>query len=499
MRAPQARAFEAAIAQTEQTDPWSPAVLSAKLAYAQFLLSQHTGPCAQRVNLAQEQIGSVATNPEAHVMFPGGWALVADLEYRQHLARAACGSNANRRDELLAAVEAARRAAGLYRKELDYRSMVIMEFDTAVVLHRLGENTAALAALEAALEMDREYGFQKDAQDNYKLLLTWRGEPAGAAQVARLMQDFPKRQAILKFGWHASDAQVTLESHRESLSGGQVISSRAGAAFERRIAALPAGGWSVSYAHRLARYEPGVWPSERSLQTQQMGFPAAVLPAVGFKVSAAGEFQGATDTNAFAARLSKQADKLIRAGAPSVHDAPSLVNEEVETASEVLSPGMLEAYAAEDYQLETAMWIGATLRQGVWYETSAPLSLPGMPQLVVQSQIEFAFTRKVPCTAGAAVEKCVEIVIRATPDQQALTQLLNDLGGAPPDNFFVDYVASTETRIVTDPATLLPYARNERAYSFIAIGKDEGDTVLESDHLVSTISYGAQEDDWSVH
>jgi tetratricopeptide (TPR) repeat protein len=493
-RPPQASDFEAAIARTERTDPGSPAVLSVKLAYAQFLLGQDTPPCAQRVNLAQEQIGSVAVNPEAQVMFPGGWALVADLEYRQHLARAACGSQANRRDELLAAVEAARRAAELYRKEFDYRSMVIMQFDAAVALRRLGENAAALAALEKALDMDREYGFQEDARENYKLLLRWRGEPAGAAQVARLMQDFPKRRATFKFGWHTSDAQVRLERHRESLEDGRIVSSRAGAAFERRIAATPAGGWSVSYAHRLARYEPGVWPSEPGLRAQQLAFPAALLPAVGFKVSATGEFQGTTDSDTFATRLSAKAEKLIRAGAPSGRDAAGLVSEAVETATDTLSPGMLEADAAEDYQLETAMWIGATLEQGVWYETSAPLSLPGMPHLIVQSRIEFAFTRKVPCTAEAAVENCVEIVIHATPEQQALTHLLDDLGGAPPDNMFVDYFASSETRLVTDPATLLPYARDERVYWFTSIGKDKGDTVLQSEHLVSTMRYSAQED-----
>jgi hypothetical protein len=42
---------------------------------------------------------------------------------------------------------------------------------------------------------------------------------------------------------------------------------------------------------------------------------------------------------------------------------------------ETFAPGMLEAQTIENYQLETAMWIGATLEQGVWYEISAPLSL----------------------------------------------------------------------------------------------------------------------------
>ena len=53
------------------------------------------------------------------------------------------------------------------------------------------------------------------------------------------------------------------------------------------------------------------------------------------------------------------------------------------------------------------------------------------------------------------------------------------------------YTASTEARIVTDPATLLPYAREERLYWYASAGEGRQDFVLESEHLVSTTSYGA--------
>ncbi len=143
---------------------------------------------------------------------------------------------------------------------------------------------------------------------------------------------------------------------------------------------------------------------------------------------------------------------------------------------------MLEAETAENYALETATWIGATLEQGIWYEISAPLTLPGFRWLVVQHRIAFAFTRLVPCTAGAAAQACVEIVIRATPDAQALQ---DDSHDASP----LHYAASIEARIVTDPATLLPYAREERVSWHLAAGRDKG--ILQSEHLVSTTSYRA--------
>jgi hypothetical protein len=491
-RPPQASDFAAGIAALELTDPGSPAVLSTKLAYAQFLLSQSTEPCAPRLDLAQEQIGSVDANRATHVMFPGGWALIANLEYQQHLGRAACGSAADRRDELLAAIEAAHRAVGLYAKAFDYRSMVVMQFDAAVALRRLGEDAAALAALEKTLDFDREFGFRDDARENYKLLLTWRGEPAGAAAVRRLMQDFPHRRVTLKFGWHASDARITLERRRISLDGGRLVQSRATASFERRIAATPAGGFSVSYAHRLTGYDPGVWPSRPAGQKPPPYlFPPVPLPVVDFKVGATGEFQGVTDPKAFSARLIATTDRLIRARALKGDEAHSVAEAVLETAAD-LSPGMLEADTAQNYQLETAMWIGATLEQGVWYEVTAPLFLSGMSQFVVEQRIEFAFTQWVPCTAGTALRKCVELVIRAAPDEAALSHILEDIGGAPPNNLFVDYFDSTVARLVVDPATLLPYAREERIYWFASLGHSAKDAILESEHLLSTTTYDSR-------
>ncbi len=488
---PEAKDFQAAIASAARADPNSPAVLNAQLDYAQFLLSGTPDTCLKRLEQAQEQLGSVAANPKSQVMFPDGWASVADVEYRLHLARSACVDAAERANELRVAVAAARRAVEFYRNAFDYHSMVIMQFDVSTTLHQLGENAPALQALETALDMDREYGFKDDAAENYKWLLTWRGEPAGAAQVTELMQDFPKRQAVMKFGWRSGDAQTLLENHRVCLVDGQVTSaSRAGATFDRHIRTDESGGWIVSYSHRLDEYEPGVWPKMEGNQTPLVVFPPIILPAVGFKVSATGEFDGVTDSMTFAAQLATKAEGLIRAAAPSSPRARSLLEGAVETTAGDLAPGMLEAAAAENYQIETAMWIGATLEQGVWYEFDAPLPIPGMPRVVIQNRVQFAFTRMLPCTEGTTDSTCVEIVIHATPDKEGLDRVIADLGLPPPHYQFDRYTASTEARIVTDPATLLPYAREERIHWYASLDKGTG-AILQSEHVLSTTQYGA--------
>lgn len=446
-----------------------------------------------QLNLAQEQIGSVAANPKTRAMFPDGWALLADLEYREHLARAACSSGTDRRDDLLAALEVARRAVALYRNEFDYHSMVVMQFDAATTLHRLGDHNAALAALQEALHMDREYGFRDDARENYELLLTWRGRPAGAAAVAKLMSGFPQRRETFSFGWHPTNARITLHCRRAMLSAGRIVHSRAAADFDGRITADQSGGWTVSYAGRLNAYEPGVWPSERMPKQPELAFAPAPLSALDFKVTAAGGFDGVTDSKSFATRLAARTAALIRAGGLSGHDGPDVTQEALADIPDTQSPGILATETAENYQLETAMWIGAKLEQGVWYEISAPLSLPGASPYIVPQRIEFSFSRVVPCASGAAEKKCVEIVIHATPNQTSINNLFADLSGASPQYRYMDYAASIDARIVVDPATLLPYAREERVYWYVSVNKGAADKILQSEHLVSSTQYTAPE------
>jgi hypothetical protein len=483
---PTAGDFEAGLARIQQATPGSPAVLSAQLTYAEFLLNAAPGPCGQRLGRAQQLLDSIDASPKAHVMFPDGWARATGLEYALHVARAACGPETARAAELATAAATARRAVDLYRNAFDYRSMVMMQVDVADALHELGDQVAALAALQTALDMDRDLGLPDDAREHAKLLLTWKGEPADDAQIDRLMQGFPQRRAVLTFGWRSSDASITVESRRESLHDGQTSASHAADALSTRIRASgDQAGWTVSHMHRLRQYDPGVWPATEGSQTPAGVFVPGARPPADFKVSATGEFAGVADqTDVFAAHLLAKTQQLVRTAAPSGDVARNLTSKALERTGVTLSAGMLEGSTAETYQLETAMWIGAALEQGVWYETVAPLNLAGLPGVIAPHRIEFAFTRMVPCTRDAPAPTCVELVLHASPDPQALAQLVEDA-------HISAYSGSRDLRIVTDPATLLPYARDEHLEWYASRDNAILGTDLGSEHLVSTTSYGA--------
>jgi hypothetical protein len=237
--------------------------------------------------------------------------------------------------------------------------------------------------------------------------------------------------------------------------------------------------------HRLRQYDPGVWPATEGSQTPAGVFVPGASPPVDFKVSATGEFAGVADqTDVFAAHLLAKTQQLVRTAAPSGDVAHGLTSKALERTGVTLSAGMLEGSTAETYQLETAMWIGASLEQGVWFETVAPLNLAGLPGVIAPHRIEFAFTRMVPCTRDAPVPTCVELVLHASPDPQALAQLVEDA-------HISAYSGSRDLRIVTDPATLLPYAREEHVEWYASRDNGIQGTDLGSEHLVSTTSYGA--------
>jgi hypothetical protein len=237
--------------------------------------------------------------------------------------------------------------------------------------------------------------------------------------------------------------------------------------------------------HRLRQYDPGVWPATEGSQTPAGVFVPGASPPADFKVSASGEFAGVADqTDVFAAHLLAKTQQLVRTAAPSGDVAHGLTSKALERTGVTLSAGMLEGSTAETYQLETAMWIGATLEQGVWYQTVAPLNLAGLPGVIAPHRIEFAFTRMVPCTRDAPAPTCVELVLHASPDPQALAQLVEDA-------HISAYSGSRDLRIVTDPATLLPYAREEHVEWYASRDNGIQGTDLGSEHLVSTTSYGA--------
>jgi tetratricopeptide (TPR) repeat protein len=293
-------------------DPQSPDALSARLDYVDSLAKAEGGDCQSRLDEAQRQLEIARTSPTVEVALPKGLARVASVEYQIHFARASCGGSSAsvREQELRAALEAAGRAVDLYRDAFDAVSMATMQFNTGVVHFTLGDEGAAIAALQKTIEMDREYGFEDDASDNYQLLLQWRHEEAGPDQVDALMKDFPQRSTTLAFGWSSGEATVSLESDYVQAAGGEILRMRNTRTAQRQIR-KGLDSWIVSYQPGDAHYDLGNPPSEDPfVQGSAISLTELLLHFHDFKLSRDGSFYATERDFKFGRRLRADARDL---------------------------------------------------------------------------------------------------------------------------------------------------------------------------------------------
>jgi tetratricopeptide (TPR) repeat protein len=471
-----AKQFAEAIDSGNAQDPQSPKTLDTRLGFAEFLANSEGGDCRVRLENAQDQLAIVRAS-QAAIALQLALAREAALDYQIHLGRATCGSSTILRDqELRAALESARHAVDLYRADFDAVSMVTMQFNVGVAYHDLGDGAAAVAALKAAIKMDREYGFREDAKDNYQILLQWNSQPAGTDEVAALMRDFPQRSTTLSFGWFESKADLTLTLEYEQLSQGGMLKMHGMKAAERRVRRRH-NGWTVSFEPRGTHYEISNWPNDESLVQGIVGpLTRMALQFHDFNVRQRGDFAQSSAANKF--------DSSVRSDVKAVteflaqNNASSPLTQQMRKQSDKYADSKngnsVEALVAEAYNIETGTWIGASLDQGVWYEMSVPLSLPLAPGLFVAHQIEFAFTRRVPCMADSIEEACVEIVVRATPDPEELRIRLMNLSQMMRlsqntvlgEKVALQLSSATYMRLVTEPTTLQLFESDMRRYGY---------------------------------
>jgi|HubBroStandDraft_1064217.scaffolds.fasta_scaffold00254_7 tetratricopeptide (TPR) repeat protein len=491
---PTPKDFEDAIAALDKIDPNAPPALAARLEYADVLAGFGDGDCRQRLDKAQSILDAVAANPAFVVAFPGGRAREENTEYRVHLARASCGGNPPSRDsELREALAAAQRAVELYRDALDYRSAAVSQFNAAGTHRLLGDDDLSIAALEIAIDMDREYGFRQDAEDNNRLLMRWKsGDGAAADSAGGGMQDFPRRSVALKFGWKACD--VDAEIHLDF--------SRAAADKVNRASGTASLKGHIRKNHRpwLESYEPLVVVSDADVKSNGAAdlnllaalFTRALRQHPDIIVSLNGDLLEVVDSRKAARQLSAATRALIRDRAPAGEIAARSSMRAGYVIDVAFAPDTIQAKAEEDYSLATGAWIGATLDQGVWYRMSAALIMPGIDNVLLPNDMEFAYTRNVPCTADSAAPSCVEIVLHATPQEEPLGQWLEQLAHdlRLPRDRTLHYWATSYLRIVTDPNTLLTYATDARRYWYASAGSvDPSGASTASESIVSTFLY----------
>jgi len=78
------------------------------------------------------------------------------------------------------------------------------------------------------------------------------------------------------------------------------------------------------------------------------------------------------------------------------------------------------AEAEELWNLAVGFWTGADLRVGERYAMQSEAELPLLPGVRAPQAVEFRVSGRVPCAASERAPRCVEVVLRSTPDRAAL-------------------------------------------------------------------------------
>jgi len=485
-----AKEFASAIERFNASDPQSPDALNARLAYAAFLARGETGDCRTRLDSAQSQLDLVKANPALDAVLPSGQARATDVDYQIHSARAACGAAEVRDAELRAALESAQRAVELYRSAFDAVSMVTMQFNSSVAYHDLGDAAAAVAALQEAIDMDREYGYAEDAEDNYALLLQWKNEDASPDQVAARMQDFPERSATLAFDWFPSVTEVNVESNYTQIADGEVFSVHSTRSAQRRVR-KGLTGWGVSFQAAPAHFDLANPPTkEPALQGLATSLAGMLLQFHDFELAHNGDFDDSKGGFRFGSRVRADMGALTRDLASRGTPTAQLVRSVSKALGAQQSSHVIESLVAENYNFDAGTWIGATLEQGVWYDMRASLSLPLEPQVFVWNEIEFAYTHPVPCLADAKETACIEIVLHAKPDPAVLEDMVKVLARSArlPRGQLPQLQAITHMRLIVDPITSVAYRRDVRRYSYWSNGAAAPNHALTESEKISVVS-----------
>jgi tetratricopeptide (TPR) repeat protein len=484
--------FQKALARLEQTEPKSPETLNDQLELATLLATQSGAQCGPDLTQARSQLERLTAGDIAGIALPSGQARVADLEYRIHLGSAACADESSRTPELLAAAAAAQRACELYRDAFDYRSMINMQFNVGFAHHEMQDLAGAVAALESAIALDREYGFLDDAQDNYATLVRWNAPPESQARAAALIRDFPRRSVTLKFGWHDSDAQITLDTQHLRMQADAVIEARQQSVVTEHVRAH-GSAWRVTTEGDHSSYEFGAAADDDAVSQQLLMLFARDLPRRGdFEVTGTGAF----DRSLYIGRLAEQLTTEVRSLESDRwgSDGSRHLAREVHSAlGEALEPWVIDAKMAEAQSFETAAWIGATLEQGVWYDMQAPLFMPGTAASVIMNRVEFSYTRPIACASASpeAPGTCAEIIIQFAPADLALAAAVEHQRqvGHSPGGHQADYRGVTYLRLVTDPNTLVPYSVERRRYSYLSGNLSRPEEALELERSTEQFRY----------
>jgi hypothetical protein len=472
----ESKTLEETIARVGKIDQKHPEYITAQLDLAQ-VLARNTSPddCATRLPAADEHFKIASGSVVTPLVLKAARGRVPVVGYYLEMARSRCSADAAKTAAMTAALKYARDAVTGYRALFMYEPMAIMQFNVAQTLHDLGDEAGATKELQAAIELDRTFGFKADAEENFRTLNEWQKKEITDADVSAFSAAFAPRSVTLKFGWVPAKVEAMTSFDNAAFEGGAIRHTK----FSLPVTGtIKADKDDLVYDVKIG--EPKLDASNLGSDVEKklvrlMARILGKLPSA--VVSKTGEFKEVKDLDAFAKTMNDEIDKALKEAVPEKDARYPAVKAAIDQELRpYATPENLLGKMQQGYSLETGIWSDATMEQGGWVTLPLTLSMNGTPQGFIEHTVEAAFTRRVPCGAGLPPEGCVELVLEAVPTQKAVADVTQKLLDANQGK--LDYAAATRLRLVVDPATLVPYENETLRYTYLALA-NKGQRVLK--------------------
>ncbi len=480
-----AAAIEADIVRYDAIDPAFPPALNAHFRYVALLAGDDLPDCAARIDKAAAHLRHLTETAATTVLLHDGRARLASLRQRLAQARADCsGDPAQEGEYLLEALQAASEAVAAFRDVHDYPDMAIAQFNVAFDDRALGHMADSVAALRTAIDMDWRYGLRDDAKENLRTLAEWTGTDNSDKAIAAAMENFPKREVELAFGWKPHAGAVDTSSESDASQGGgfrhvameahgtYVLSRRGDDILEKDRGVVSLAGFPDAPAELRQKLED-------ALNRLMDALPTVVISKDG---SFAG-MEGVDDYDAQARGLVESLPgEVYPEGDPKRDELGKVLRERF--GRRLGKEAVLER-ARMNHHLLVGLWTGTTLAQADWRELDDTLEMIGTPDGRIKSTLDFAFTGLVPCTPDSADAHCAELLVDAAPDDDALKAVADRLSADGKGS--LHYWSRLHYRLVVDPDTLATYQVEMGKEHFMKLGVGRGSLSMGSERTTGHI------------
>jgi tetratricopeptide (TPR) repeat protein len=463
----QAKTLEDEIARAGKIDQKHPDYLAAQLDYAQLLArNTSTGNCDTRLPAADSHFKMARESLVTPLVLKGARGRVPVVGYYLEMARSRCSADPQQTAALQAALQNARDAVAGYRALFMYEPMTIMQFNVAQTLRDLGDEAQAIKELEAAIELDRTFGFKADAEENFRTLNEWQKKELTDADASAFAASFAPRSVTLKFRWQPAKVETTATFDNASYEGGSVRHTKFSMPMSGTIKAEKD---NLVYDLKLGSPKLDASNLGSDVEKKLVNLMARILGRMPVAViSKTGELKEVRDVAAFAKQMNAEIDSALKQAVPE--SDPRYPGVKAATDDELrplATPENLTARIQQEFSLETGIWSEATMQQNAWVSLPLTLSMNGTPQGYIEHTVEAVFARRLPCGAGKPAEGCVELVLEAVPTPKAVAEVAQKLQDGNQGR--LDYAAATRLRLVVDPDTLVPYENETLRYTYLAL------------------------------